>query len=117
METFLLITVLVIELALIVLYVLSARQNKPGKLADDVGVLNGKLERVSGDLDRRINEVVTVSNANTTAIMSRFQEDADEIDRIINEMKKCTEGIAQVDKDVKEIRRYYVNYCSKAEAE
>lgn len=117
METFLLITVLVIELALIVLYVLTARQNKSNSLANDVGVLNRKLERVSGDLDKRINEVVTISNANTNAIMGRFQEDADEIDRIVSKMEKCAEGIAQVDKDVKEIRRYYVNYCSKTEAE
>lgn len=82
-------------------------------VAGNLGTLETRINAVSGDVNKRIDEVITISNNNTKTFLVRLQQDDEEIQSIVKRMEDCANGIAQVDKDVKEIRRYYVNYCSK----
>lgn len=107
-----LVILLTINLALFAYYVNLGRKRE-ATVAVDVNSLKNEISQVSEKLNGRIDGVVKVSNTNTQAVMSRFKSNENEIDDIISKMESYAHGIAQVDKDVKEIRRYYCNYVSK----
>ena len=106
---------LVLNFALtnLVLYLLLEILKKPNTGSRDLQALRDNFEKTTNKLCERIDSSNKTANANNIAIMNRFKDDASEIEQIVDRMNKCTESIAQVDKEVKDIKRYYVNYCSK----
>lgn len=61
------------------------------------------LTTIKQDMDKRMDGFVSIHNAS----VDHYDK---EIEEIIQRMKKITEDIARIDRDEKDLRRYYVNY-------
>lgn len=117
---FVAIILLVLNACLAGLTLYSSIKNKDAAVSESISsitALEARLNKATSDVNKRIDQAISIYNSNAKVLLTRLDHNDDEIAEITTRMDDCVKGIEAADKDVKEIRRYYVNYCSKGGVE